>query len=657
MYKILIVTFIFLFSCSSSKKQAIAKNGQLDLSMFSFESEKTTELNGEWVFCWNSFCQKSNVHSSKETIQVPKNWAGQFISGNKLPEYGYSTYHLTIEINDINKFYAFKIIYINTAFKLFVNNKLIASNGSTGTDNESSVPHQIPGVYSFLADTSTLAIDIEVSNFHFRKAGLIRSIEFGLNKDVQSSWNNAIASDLFMAGALFIFAIYHIALFFLRKKEKSNLWFGLFCFLIATRTLLIDERFLVSLFPELNWFLTLKVIYSVIYLTLPTVLTFVFSLYPAHTKTTFIRLTQIISGICVLITLTTSPEIFVHFFQYFLYLILIFGIYIIIILYRASKFKEEGALFSLISFLLFYITVVIAILYEVDFPLLPSLLPYSLLAFIFSQSYLISYRFSKAFKEVEQLNLNLEKRVEERTESYLKAKLSADAANDAKSRYLSFITHELRTPITAVNGYTELLLEDLEDAKLSEYIDDVSKIKTASSHLISLVNNVLDMSKIEAGKMDVFVEEFDIKSLLIEIHTTIDPIFKLNKNKFKITISPEIDVMKNDRLKIKQILLNILGNATKFSQNGNVELSVAQKKNQILFKVKDSGVGMSEEQMQTLFDSYTQFNEDKNIKGTGLGMAISKKFSELMGGLISVESELNIGTTFTITLPHSFLNN
>ena len=651
--RFLLIFILFIIGCGSSTTQQLSQNGKLDLSQRNFAENKIISLDGEWNFCWKSFCTDDTLHNPS-LIEVPTSWKGTHHDGETLTENGFATYHLNLKVPERNKVYAFKIIYINTAFSLIVNNKLVAENGTIGTTELESVPHQIPGVYSFFADTTNLDIKIYVSNFHFRKAGIIRSILFGYEDQIVRERNNQIASNLFMAGALFLFSLYHFLLFFLRKEEKSNLWFSFFCFIIAIRTLLIDERFVLNVYPEFDWFLTLKIIYSGIYLTLPTMISFVYSLYPRQTSKKLMLFTHYISLSCVLVTLTTKPEIYVNFFQYFLYLIVAFGIYIIFVLFQSSKDKEEGALFSLISFVIFYITVIIAILYEVDFPLLPSLLPYSLLAFLFSQSYIISFRFSMAFKEVELLNKTLEKRVAERTESYKKAKLIADSANEAKSRYLSFITHELRTPITAVNGYTELLLDDLEEDNETTYISDVKKIKTASSHLISLVNNILDIAKIEAGKMDVFVDKFDIKSLIIEVHTTIDPMFFQNKNKFSIQISPEVDYMIGDRLKLKQILINILSNATKFTNNGKITLHVSLENDTVQFTITDTGSGMTQDQVNQLFQSYTQFKEDRNIQGTGLGMAICKQFCELMNGQIIVESKPEAGTKVIVKIPQKY---
>jgi signal transduction histidine kinase len=239
-------------------------------------------------------------------------------------------------------------------------------------------------------------------------------------------------------------------------------------------------------------------------------------------------------------------------------------------------------------------------------------------------------------------------------------KEAAEAANRAKSTFLANMSHELRTPLNAIIGYSEMLQEQAEDDGHPDYLPDLKKIHTAGHHLLSLINAVLDLSKIEAGKTTLFLEDFSIKKAIEDVIALTQPLVQKNRNTLVLTGDPGANSMHADALKLRQILFNLLGNACKFTSDGQVELNVLVAPNpagepSATFTVRDSGIGMTPEQCAKLFQPFSQAESSTARKygGTGLGLSITKSFVELMGGEVHVESEQGKGSAFIVTLPLS----
>jgi len=235
----------------------------------------------------------------------------------------------------------------------------------------------------------------------------------------------------------------------------------------------------------------------------------------------------------------------------------------------------------------------------------------------------------------------------------LEARRLAETANDAKSQFLASMSHELRTPLNAIIGYSEMLQEDAADEGHDHYLPDLQKIQGAGRHLLALINDVLDLSKIEAGKMDLFVEGFAPAEVVADVATTVRPLVERNANRLVVECAA-LGEMHSDATRLKQVLLNLLSNASKFTKAGTITLAAARTGADMLeFRVQDTGIGMTPEQLGKLFTAFAQAEASTAAKfgGTGLGLAISRRFCQLMGGDVTVESEAGRGTTFTVRLP------
>jgi len=244
------------------------------------------------------------------------------------------------------------------------------------------------------------------------------------------------------------------------------------------------------------------------------------------------------------------------------------------------------------------------------------------------------------------------------------AKDAAETANRAKSTFLANMSHELRTPLTVIIGYAELLQELTNDHQYEQLPDRLGKIKWSANHLLTIISDLLDLSKIEAGRMELYETICDVPELIESITGSIIPLITQNGNTFDATIAPEVDTLITDELKLRQVLLNLLSNAAKFTENGRIELNVYSQYNaksgengnaipNLVFQVRDSGIGLSDAQIETLFEPFVQaeLSTTQNYGGTGLGLSISRHLCHIMDGTIQVESMPGQGSTFTVYLP------
>ncbi|GMR19798.1 MAG: hypothetical protein BMS9Abin36_0393 [Gammaproteobacteria bacterium] len=248
------------------------------------------------------------------------------------------------------------------------------------------------------------------------------------------------------------------------------------------------------------------------------------------------------------------------------------------------------------------------------------------------------------------------KEAEERATMALVDKVQAEESNTAKSQFLANMSHELRTPMNAIIGYSEMLEEDAESEGNKQAAEDLRKIQSAAQHLLELINDILDLSKIEAGKMDLHPESFGVGLLVQEVVQTILPLAAKNNNEIVIICPKKVGVMHSDAMKLRQILLNLLSNANKFTEHGTITIDVERRqsgdKNLIEFKVTDTGIGLSKEQIGILFQPFVQADTStkRRYAGTGLGLALCKRYCEMMGGSITVQSQAGIGSTFVVSV-------
>jgi signal transduction histidine kinase/CheY-like chemotaxis protein len=260
----------------------------------------------------------------------------------------------------------------------------------------------------------------------------------------------------------------------------------------------------------------------------------------------------------------------------------------------------------------------------------------------------------EAEQQLIDINETLETRVVERTNELSLAKEEAETSSRAKPEFLANMSHELRTPLNAIIGYSEIMLEDAQDEGAQERVSDLQKVRGSGRHLLGLIDDILDVSKIEAGKIELKVDPVKLANTVSDIESAVAPLMEKNNNRFRIVTPESIGAIECDEQRLRQILLNLLGNAAKFTENGDIELTVERNGDGwVRFAVGDTGIGMTAEQVDRLFEPFSQADSSitQRFGGTGLGLSISQRFAEMMGGRITIESELGAGSRFTVWLP------
>lgn len=411
---LIVVHCSFFIACHKNSNRKIPHrviNGVLDLSNWDLEKDGPIELSGEWEFYWGKHLTPKDFSESNPSPKtglktVPGSWNGYLFEGKPLSGDGYATYRLIILMNDQKGSFAVSIKKISTAFTAYVNGEQISFAGIAGKDIETTVPRYLSEVSNFISEANQLEIILQVSNFHHREGGPRDAIWLGSQKEIQKIRERALVFDMFLCGSILLIGFYHLSMFVLRRKDRSPLYFGTFCFMIALRLLSTGERYITNLFPGLDWEIVIKIEYLAFYLALPLFATFMLSIFPREFSKRVLRIIQFTGIVFAGIVILTQARINSHTvppFQAFTLLCCIYGVYgLTLSLIR----KRAGAFLFLLGFVIIFLTVVNDILYSRMITDIGYLTPLGLLAFIVFQAFILSHAFQWPFRPLKNKVMN-----------------------------------------------------------------------------------------------------------------------------------------------------------------------------------------------------------------------------------------------------------
>lgn len=418
-----IFAIIFLVSTLNyalAAPEPTASSGILDLAGWDFEKDGSIGLDGQWEFYWEQLYQPSDFRSDRLPkltgyINAPGYWDGYRIGEQTLTGTGYATFRLRIKNLPTGEQLAFQIPLMHTAYLLWANGRLLSSNGTVGTSHLTSKPQYLPRNPVLNESPSELELVLQISNFSHNNGGIWQTLKMGLQEDVVHAAQIMTAFDLFLLGAIFIMALYHFAIYALRRKEASPLFFGVFCLVVSFRISIHGATIFSVLFPDIPWELLVKLDYFTLYFGLSYYCAFIFSLYRLEFSRKVLNLIFISSVGFVIFTMGVPAKVFTAYLTYYQAIMGASCLYTLYVLIRAIMHKREGAKVVLGGCAIIILTLVNDILYNHEIIHTGDWVGFGLFFMIFSQSYVLSSKFSKAFDLVEELSIHLDQMVKERT--------------------------------------------------------------------------------------------------------------------------------------------------------------------------------------------------------------------------------------------------
>ncbi|WP_234125047.1 ATP-binding protein [Clostridium hydrogenum] len=627
------------------------KNSVVDLQNWNFDKQGTVNLNGSWEFYWKKFYNykdfsKGNVKPDIY-VNVPSVWNSYKINGSNLPGYGYATYRLKVKVPEINKMMAVRIRNMSAAYKLYVDNKLVASGGEVGSSAKNFEPEYKTVTANFKAEKREFNIIVQVSNYSYARGGMWYSIKLGTSHEIDRQRQASIMKDLLLMGALIAIAVYYISFFALRPKEPVSILFALLCIIAAARLFAYGDLntlgYYESVFLEYTFDCLLPLLFLVIinemlpkhisrkkvkYLVIITMLEVIlFTLLPVHIYTEFVYLFEVIYTICVLLALIISL--------------------------RAFKMKESNSVIIAAACILVVISFVNDMLFQNSLILHinDDMSPIAIFISIMLESFVLSRKFAGAFTQSEKLSSELTSSLEKEKEMQERL-LRLDKLKD---EFLANTSHELRTPLGGIISIAESMVRGVNGAINEMQEKDLSIIVSSGRRLLNLVNDILDISKLKNRDIKLYKKSLDINKIISSIVNVFDYLNKNEAVKIILEIPDNLPCVLADEDRFNQIMYNLIGNAVKFTGEGYIKIYAAQKSDYVEIIVEDTGEGMPEDKVSKIWEAFEQIDTSITRKhgGTGLGLYITKKLIELNGGKITVESELGIGSRFIFTLPVS----
>jgi signal transduction histidine kinase/CheY-like chemotaxis protein len=633
------ITYICLllcFCCAATnvlaqlKQVPVAQGGVIDLRKQTFDNE--IPLNGSWEFYWQQFINpKDSLKHTNRTVNFPFKWSGAIWDGKKLPAFGYASYKLTILLPKTNQRLRISVPDMYCAYRLFLNGDEVASNGTISTSPKGFVPQWMASGTNIRRGVDTVRLVLQVANFVHSKGGISKPMFIAKRDVIELNRRRAEGIDLLLTGCLVMGGFFFLGLYLLGNKDKAILLFSLYSIVYSYRILGTDNYVLHSLLPNISWYVTVRLEYFSLFLGIGLFGLYTRYIYPLDANKLTVYLINFFCFVFAMASLILSPTFFTQLINPFLVVMVFCLVYIPFVYTRAWRNKRPGAIYALMSAVaLMFVFGISLFHYWALIPPLQLLSFIGYIAFFFLQSLVLSHRVSFELK---------------------KARKDAELGLIAKSEFLSTMSHEIRTPLNSVIGMSHLMLEN---NPRQDQVEQLEVMLFSANNLLSIVNDVLDYNKIEAGKVSFEHIEMDVQSIARNIVNGLKGLAQDKGINLLLNVDTALqDNVIGDPTRLTQVMTNLVHNAIKFTPKGYVQVNIeVQGQSEIsvtlCIQVADTGIGIAKEKQQLIFERFTQADSStsRGFGGTGLGLAITKRILELQGSGLQLKSEEGNGSTF-----------
>jgi signal transduction histidine kinase len=667
-----------------------SKEGILDLTRVHV-SENPQKLAGEWAFYWQELLSPEDLQNrlarggnNDRWISIPGSWLGYQLDGQQLNGTGFATFRVVIKLSeqDRNERLALRIPTIFHAYKLWVNGEILAEVGTVGRDKSSVTPHLATKLVFFQPENDRVELVMQVANFHHKRGGITKYIEFGGSDVLTVRTKLRIAAEMFTTAGLLVIGVYHLLLFGLRRKDRAPLYFGLFTALSGIRSLLVGELLLTQLWPSFPWGLQFKIEYLIL-CSIGYIMTMYFdSIFPNYVSRWFHLGTRIVTGALCLVVVVAPALIYTKLLPIIGVVVVLHMVYLMVGLVRAAMRRMEGALIFLLVSVVGLVTVVNDFLYYNEWSRIGNTSPLGLLVFTIAQMILLSSRFTRAAsneeriarelqdanKKLTEMNMNLERTVQERTQALSAAhddlRLSYDQllqSEQGRKKLLAYITHDLRMPLSSMLGYVEAVQDRVKPERNDQYL---KYIRDNTIRINRMIEELSFLSHLETGQVSYRMEPVHVDHFLRRFYEQYELVVRDAGLDFRLGYRDEEDqgshspVVVMDVQRLEQALFNLVSNAMKFTTRGGV-VSIALAVDEVnlthyaVISVQDSGMGIPPEQLEQIFDRNYRYDQpgEKGVEGSGLGLAICREIVQAHGGKVRAESDGKTGSIFYVSLP------
>lgn len=626
----------------SRTKSPRAIDGVLDLRGWNFEEDGLVDLSGEYEFYWKTFLTPGSDLPGDTTtemiyLDVPKSWNEAVVNSKMLGGAGYATYRLTILLDKIDGPLSLKFLDMGTAYSVFVDGNLLTSVGRPGENRESTIPRYDPRAVEFLPEGETVALMFHVANFHHRRGGAWEAIQLGTVPQISKAREKRLAFDLMLFGAIFIMAIYHLVFFVFRKKDKSSFYFGVFCLLIALRSLTTVERYFMRLVPDIYWEVFVKFEYLSYYLAVIVFARFLHFLFADDFSDRIFNTISIIGGIFALVVVFTPVRLFsqtLYYYNIFALICFVYGFYVITL---GIIRKREGALIILTGLAVLFLTVINDMLDVHEIIRTGHLAHVGVFIFILSQASILSFRFSKMFKVVERQRRNLQQEINERkkTEADLKKsqkqlrELSAHL-NSAMEKERALISREIHDDLGQL-----LSTLNMDVSWLENHLPARKELFQRTKHMSDLITKTVQRVRKISQKLRPSV--LDNLGFYPAIKWQLNEFQKQSGIQCRLTMPSTpvllIEPISNSLFRVFQ---EALTNIYRHADATEVEVAIAKLNGGLSMEIQDNGCGILE----------SNINDPKSFGLTGLRERI-----RILNGKVDISGKSGAGTRIKVYIP------